>query len=501
MRDRDFEKSFQRKANELRIQPSPELWERVAAQIQEKDRKRGFAWIWLAAAMIAGGLALWFIGPTIMNENGSGQQMAEKNLNTLESNPESTGAASANVNPASTNPAAAHPAAVNPAASNPAEANPAKANSAAGQSAAARAATSPLATQPATDKKLNAVKDQPISNQREQPVQRGSGRLSASSGYIAKNNNDHTHAGQIQDPKAGVEVDGEIEEPVLNSKFSTLALHKPPTAEISFAGAEQGDTKLDASLLDNIPTIKEKQKDGWHLGMLAGGGTGSLREGLATSYQTPSETFTTGSLIAGPPVPNAAPEPTPSSVKAGPAFQVGIGISRPISRRLNFNTGLQYAYSSSRIEVGQKIDQNTANANFRLQSVAGTEAYVGVGNNGRAYYNAYHYAQLPLELGWVLDNRNRLSWNNGVVLGYLISTDALHYNSLAGAYYKDNSLVNKWQTNLQTSFQYLVFPTPQWNLSVGPYASYQLRNIDKTPGDKRLLSFGLNARIVFNNSK
>lgn len=491
MPDRDFDKSIQRKANELRLEPSPEIWERVAEQIQDKDRKRGFAWFWLAAAMIAGGLALWFFGPSVLNDTDSVNQQV----------------------------------AIQPSSKTPPSVSSNQAEPATEQHSSTIPANELTSTLPPLDHSKTTHNENGVKSKTDKsnaPVLAEGIGLTAKSGKgnkaqsstnaIEKNtiasapSKEMSGASMLHQENTTSDVLSVIEtagdETALYGRTINGGLNRPEYLPVQEPKVDEGDTKLASSLLVASPVKTKAPKEGWDLTLQFGGGSGSMREGISHSYAPPRyEYMASGNIGFSPPALAAPVDPRPSEVKAGPSFQASIGVSKPIGRKTSFITGLQYAYFSNRIEVGQKIDSSAISSNFRLQTADAALAYTGVGNNGTTYYNAYHYLQIPLEIGWALDNRNRLSWNNGLVIGYLLSTDALHYNAVAGAYYKDNGLVNKWQTSAQTSFQYRLFPGNKWNLSVGPYLNYQLRNIDKTADSKRLLTVGFTARLLFNKSK
>ncbi len=469
MPDREFDKSVQRKANELRMEPSPEVWERVAAQLKEKDRKRGAAWIWLAAAMVAGGLSLWFFGPSVLQQGTSSSQQAQQAQQSQQA-------------PAHTSPSLPAQAATSTQESTPLN----------------KPTISHEATSTSTSGSL-ITKQETIQLRGQQSALSGSNTRAGKKARPATTTKEQLLVLREQQT-AGAKDWKATEEAVLQGKLMAMALEKPGSGTVEPTDAKEGDTKLDAALLASTPEQPTKKQAPWNLALQVGGGSGSMREGLATSYAPRFEYMAAGNALQAPGTAVAA-DPTPSDVKPGPSFQASIAVSRPVGRKTSFITGLQYAFFSNRIEVGRKIDSSAMNSNFRMQAIQGIAAYTGVGNNGKTYYNTYHYLQLPLEIGWALDAQKRLSWNNGIVLGYLLSTDALHYDETAGAYYKNNDLVNKFQTSAQTSFQYRLFPGKTWSLSVGPYLNYQLRNIDRTADSKRLLTVGFNARLLLGTSK
>lgn len=491
MPDRDFDKSIQRKANELRLEPSPEVWERVAAQINEKDRRRGFAWYWLAAAIVAGALSLWFIGP-ITQTTPHDSTFTSTVSNPLENKSQP---ATATQEPAAIS---SETAGITDRTSSSAELP---------SSASEDALTAKKAPSTASTNSSNTTAN---SAEGAAEISRSTARSTRSSktNGIAKSGTNTARSNAAKTKKQGITNQEQQSLPTIinaadEKELYGKSLHPqsslPLPGDIQPDPATEGDTKLNADLMAIAPT-PAKKKESWNLAMQIGGGSGSLQEGLGTASEpAPQNAF--GNIALRPPGTSAAMDPRPSDIKAGPSFQASVGLSRPISRKLNFITGIQYAYFSNRIKVGREIDSSALSTNFRLQNISATAAYTGAGNEGNTYYNAYHYLQLPLELGWYLDNGKKLSWNNGFLIGLLLQTDALHYDESAGAYYQNNDLVNKFQTSVQSSLNYRLFRTGSGSLSAGPFVNYQLSNIDKTSGNKRLLTFGLNARFLFNKTK
>ncbi|MCU0386327.1 MAG: PorT family protein [Flavihumibacter sp.] len=509
MPDREFDKSIQRKANELRLEPSPEIWERVAAQIQEKDRRRGFAWYWLAAAMLAGGLSIWFLSPdlfkqsvptTVTQTTTNDSNATPSASNSLENNKNNKDIASAQQElPAKEENSYTENKETATTAPLQATGNQLK-NSQPVVTANKKSENTSFSTE--SNRKNPSSREKRIvpNNKASYAIQDEDKqqRQLAKAEKTAKAAKTAIATAPTQQPTQSPAI-VEATEKELFGKTIAGSNNAPAPGEIAPNNATAGDTKLNADLL--AAEIKPaKTREPWNLAMQIGGGSGSMRDGLTSAYSPVAENFS-GNIALQPPGVATTLDPRPSDVKAGPSFQASIGVSKPISRKLNFITGLQYAYFSNRIEVGRKMDSSALFSNFRLQNIAATTAYTGAGNEGKAYYNAYHYLQVPVEIGWYLDNRKRFSWNNGFLFGILLRTDALHYNQAAGAYYQNNDLVNKFQTSAQTSLNYRLLNLGSGTLSAGPFLNYQLSNIDKTAGNKRLLTVGLNARFLFNKQK
>jgi hypothetical protein len=104
---------------------------------------------------------------------------------------------------------------------------------------------------------------------------------------------------------------------------------------------------------------------------------------------------------------------------------------------------------------------------------------------------------LPLTASFQLSKRLPFYWNAGLSLSYLVSTNALHFDSQTGVYYKDNGLFNKVQANLSTGLAVSLWSKSKVPVHVGPQLQYGLTNLMKrdVSAAKHLFYFGLNTRI------
>jgi hypothetical protein len=86
------------------------------------------------------------------------------------------------------------------------------------------------------------------------------------------------------------------------------------------------------------------------------------------------------------------------------------------------------------------------------------------------YNNHFNFVDLPVTFKLKLSKGKTipLSWQAGVVLSELISTNALQFDS-AGYYFKDNSYFNKTQLALNTGLFITLFSKQKCNLLIGPY--------------------------------
>ncbi|MBC6493088.1 outer membrane beta-barrel protein [Flavihumibacter stibioxidans] len=489
MSGRDFEKSIQEKANQLRLQPSPEVWEKVAIQIRERRRKRGLAWFFLSAAIVAGALSFWLFSPP-----GPGQENRKGYVSYADK-------PAGNTKPEI------------PAGEKNAPDAMLKSGIQAGESGlvgnpeSAAVPTASEATSGKTKKRQSSPQFIPQITAKSKSgndiTQLPKGPHAAdklTAGVKTPGDYHPKTTGYKQELIAGNETGSEMSDPasreILPAIIAPLNVSEPDIV-INGSASKEGNRKLADSLLVARPT-PTPHKD-WQTSIMAGGGISSLREGVFESSRTGAANAFQ-STIALPPMSTAAGmQRSPSDVQAGPAFHVGFGLHREMGKKTSLGFGIQYAYQSNRIRIGQPIDSAAALLNERLQSFTARNAYAGSGNQGSVYHNAYHYLQIPLEFSWNPGGKKKLYWNSGMTVGYLLGTDALQYNETVGVYYKDKSMVNKWMAAVQTGVYYRFQAPGKWQISAGPFVQYHLNTPDKSANGKHLLYTGLGARLHLNN--
>jgi hypothetical protein len=230
---------------------------------------------------------------------------------------------------------------------------------------------------------------------------------------------------------------------------------------------------------------------------------GFLADGFLSGVFTEEKVFVADvaadRISNGPPNVNA-PAPIvykPSAIEKGFSFSVGAFLEKKISKRFSVSTGLHYKYFSNSIQVGNRFDSSIAFQNFGSSNV--NQFYRSSATTMRKYTNRYHFLDLPLMLNIQLNRSNRIPvlWNGGLSLSYLVSSNALHFDSRTGVYYKDNSLFNRLQANVSTGFSVGIFNKSKVPVHVGPQVQYGLTNLlqNQVSDNRHLLYFGLNTRF------
>jgi hypothetical protein len=212
---------------------------------------------------------------------------------------------------------------------------------------------------------------------------------------------------------------------------------------------------------------------------------------------------------APPPVTTGVPPRVilpPSSIHSGLAFKLGVSAQLPLTRKTSISAGLRYAYLSERIRVGSYRDTVVVSNSYQFAS---SNVVSGLYSSAqqRDYTNKYHFLEMPLLYQLQLNKGKKMPilLSLGVTPAFLVGTNALLYDSLAGGiYYRDKAAFNKFHVNIQTGLSF-VFGKPgkmQWAL--GPEFSFDMRKIMKQDvfiASKYMLYGGLSGRIVLPRKK
>ncbi len=253
-------------------------------------------------------------------------------------------------------------------------------------------------------------------------------------------------------------------------------------------------------------TKKEKTKDQhsrkilWGINFSAGSSViandrfsfknSSPQAGLA--YNSPNSLPASGGLSRYP----------PSTNKSVFAFKAGVVVKKEISARSNISVGLQYAYLGDRIKVATA---QTQTGTQQSNSSSGLSSYYRAVPQ-KAHTDHFHFIALPLMYSWRINRNDKhfISLNAGASIGYMLSTNALTYDtSFGGVYFHDKSLFAKQHFNLVSGISYHSAIAKKFEWSIGPQFSFDLSRIIKSDLDRRkyFLYGGFDSRVFFAKKK
>lgn len=205
--------------------------------------------------------------------------------------------------------------------------------------------------------------------------------------------------------------------------------------------------------------------------------------------------FITGqnSLVAAMPAPA-------SSVKKGMGLQLGGFLKRKLSPGIALTSGLNYTYFSTNRLVGANILSYQLQLDNTREGVVANYSGYYPGYDRVNYTSRYHFVELPIGIQWQLNPSAKLpvTVNGGLSISYLVNTNALHYHSQTGSYYKDNSLFNKTQAGAFAGAAVQLFHQSRSPLYIGPVVQYNLSRLLKPAANlnQHLVYAGLKAGWV-----
>jgi hypothetical protein len=480
----EFEKNVQRIMDEFRLHPSQEVWEIVEKRIQEKKRKRRILFFIIFSFM---GLAL--AGYGIYNSS-------EKQRRALSFSKQGTG--NSNHEPGSQQPAPPQSHKINERKNNTGNTNI--------QEKMADKKLAGHKTNGETPKKNEEFKSAGILSEQE--------RLTANhkveKKFIAANNLNENKSGihKTDSINKVAASDVSLSNGQLDLTDSGQQKRIAVSAQISLP-VDSVMKKTEKDKPDTALAIVDRSKDHnkktsrlkWGLTISAGsssisGDRFSFRNAYSEdknfSYNPGGSPGTSGAGSASfyPPYKN----------RPGFAFRTGAIASQQFSKRSHFMIGVNYVYLSDQVKIG--IHQASV---LQVRNSVSISSYYG-GAPQKYFTDRFHFLELPIIYDWRMTrNANHfLSLDAGVSPVYLLSTNALVYDTSAGGvYYHDKNLFTRTHFNFIFGLSYHVAVRENFEFKIGPEISFDLSRTFKTDIEKRkyFLYGGINASLFFEKKK
>lgn len=491
MHDTRFEQDVQKKMEELTFSPPEAVWEKVDREINgEKKRRLPLFWLFFWTALLTAGAAGIYTSVSKTKTHPEASTVIAGTTKAISSAPAGSQAA---VPPASAGSQTI--AAPIPDASQ-ARSIPATPVSAGSQAASTPASTgsqtapSPLPVSPLAS---NAPAVSPAANPAAIVFHRGSHSSTqspASSSFVQ-----HTPA--VSDASAGNRP--------MTPGANAGAEQQP--ADGSFANANESidsDKSMKTSII-NTAIVPTRGSINLHASALPAGKKGASLQKIQLSPKPRWEAGFTGGIGLASQNQSFLKQTT---LQPGLSAAAGILEVRPVSKRLSVSMGLGLHYYSTQIKSGEKTPGN-ATGNAVPGSLFYSAAFISAASrypfyappvdNLTVFTNRYYFLELPVSIQWRLNHSRVLPlfWEMGVSASYLVSSNALYYDTHAAAYYKDGGVANKFQLSAATA---LLIGLPLWGgkLQAGPQLQYGFTNLLNTQitGAQHLLSGGLKVTFI-----
>lgn len=232
-------------------------------------------------------------------------------------------------------------------------------------------------------------------------------------------------------------------------------------------------------------------KGEWEAGFTGGVGISSVNQ---TLFKGSAAVASDSRILAAPmPVTGVTVQKNyVSKIRPDLSFWAGIFLQKPILNNLSVSVGLNLHYYSTKMCTGEKVDNDASNYFYSATSsllsyaaaptVAQSYPYYAAGDK-QTFINRYYFLEVPASIQWQIGHSRimPLFWEVGGSLSYLVSSNAIYYNTKAGVYYKDGSVTNRTQFNLSTAFM-VGIPFKGLQMQIGPQVQYGLTSLLNAPG-------------------
>lgn len=448
----EFEKQVQGKMDQLKMDPSASVWQKVQAGIKDDKKKRRLIFF-LLPLLLLGGIAIWQLNiagdnssntPGITSQNNQGGQSTVPSIK-LDITP----------------PAVAE------------KTDTALLEEETPQSPIHRV-TELLTTSRIAAK--SAMTNEPIAALEETPPAAAEEKKPDNEAAIAAMNDKKTDSTAM----AGV----------ITGKDSSSIVTEPVPAAV--------DTSTRV-VIDNVPVDNELNKKNknkastskWMKVVSLQAGSSKYNTGLFTTAAFDQYSASPGNSN-GSPVPVVAP----SAAKAGPSFSIGAGLAKSLTERLELSAMLQYHYYSVITKTGSAISTDTTA--YYQGSVTNVRTYYQ-NVNGSDYKNNFHMLELPVNLRYTFSDRVPLALSAGAAFGRLLKTNALTYDNVRNFYYYNEQNNNRNYFSFSSSLQYMFGGKGKTRFGVGPAIQYSPSQIQKQSryNAPHLFHYGIKADIKF----
>jgi hypothetical protein len=290
-------------------------------------------------------------------------------------------------------------------------------------------------------------------------------------------------------------ISEKVKKEIPGADSSSVQQNRTAMADTSAGITSPVDTK--SEIVIQPKTAKQKMAKNSSWGFSFSAGQSNTRNKLLSFSRSSVQDYNNGNVSAG--QGPLTPRVSPSATRPGLFVRLGLIWEKEITPKSKFSTGLHYTYFSDRINVGNRINAPLQLSSVYLSGQTVSGYYGGV--QQKKFTDRYHFMEIPVGYQLQLDKNKNLpfTWNIGVSMSRLISTNALVYDTAGGGVYYHNSELFK-----KTHFSFLTGLALRFNKrngmawSIGPQWSIDMTRTVKEGFNKNryLLAGYLEIRLL-----
>lgn len=251
--------------------------------------------------------------------------------------------------------------------------------------------------------------------------------------------------------------------------------------------------KKDTAAVVQRLSVKNTRKNKWQYGVEMAAGTFNIKNGLFSNNDVYGSAALSGSVGTGP---VALPVNRPNKPLPGLALNAGFYVQRKITAAWQLKSGIQYAFLSNSVRVGNKVDTLTS-FNFDANKSISTSGYYREGNS-ILYKNKNHLLEIPLLLQYHFATKLPLYAEAGPGVAFLIHSNALVYNEGSQVYISSNDIYNKVMLSIKAGIGIAPVANAKLPFTTGITFSYGASSLIKSSiGRQHMASALFYVRVPF----
>jgi len=488
----EFEKQVKLKMEELDLVPSAPVWKKIEEQIREKkDKRRMILWIFVGALLLGGGI-FWISNPNISQEKIA--NAGDKNLPASQTN---------KVDPLQGNKPSTKDQQTNSKANNTSASETVNPKTAESVKEGATQTTSANSIQTKKSASVKQNEKNKYNNSFSALAVTHSANKRIRSKPAASANNQQPVDPAQQRTSAPAKTETPVQK-IADSGSTRKAVAAPvvvasagdktpanPDKQVVTNHIIKDSVAASASVAVATPLRHHSSK--WQFGFSAGVGASALTNGLSFGSlfdrpQSFSFDATPSTTVAIPYV-RGYVTAVRGTERKSTSFSLGFVMRKLVGKKLNFSTGLNYAYYSTIIDRGN-VNSGTLNA-----SNGGSNMF-SVNGAFYNYVNQFHFVGLPVAIDISPVRKLPIYVKGGLAVQQLVSTNALIFDQTSKAYTHNENAYEKTQLFSELGLNYSL-RLKNAQLLVGPQISYGISKTEKIYPSRHLFSFGLNAQFLF----
>jgi hypothetical protein len=181
------------------------------------------------------------------------------------------------------------------------------------------------------------------------------------------------------------------------------------------------------------------------------------------------------------------------------AYGFGALIQKKVAKHSFIIAGINYTHLSVKSDIGKTIDTAITISSFNGTANYFINRYAQPGPI-KKYISNYNFIELPVYFQQeILHARNfSFSYNAGISLRQLISSNALLYNQYNNVYFSKNDLLRKTQFQFMTGLNFKFNSGKNSSVYIGPQLTYSLSDLIKNSSNNNFhfINYGLHAGLL-----